>query len=134
MNEKIMAWSSTQFYQGGLYAAPDVSAHRLSDLAGVRAGVLTTTVLRLIDTAGQEMRECSSQSRSAPSFANLGEAAVVIDYVLKLTNHGIKPDQIAIISPYKAQVFNKLVLKFNYILIFCFLGECSGGQLTGEIP
>ena len=106
MNEMIMTWSSTQFYLGKLYAAPAVAGHRLCDLAGVEAGVLTKTVLRMIDTAGKEMRECSSQSRSAPSFANLGEAAIVIDYVLKLINQGIKPDQIAIISPYKAQVLN----------------------------
>ena len=106
MNEMIMTWSSKQFYHEKLYAAPDVSGHRLCDLAGVRAGVLTKTVLRTIDTAGKEMREYSSQSRSAPSFANLGEAAIVIDYVQKLLDHGIKPDQIAIISPYKAQVFN----------------------------
>ena len=107
MNEMIMTWSSTQFYHNKLYAAPDVSGHRLSDLAAVPAGVLTKTVLRMIDTAGRGLGECSSQSRSAPSFANLGEAAIVIDYVLKLLDYGIKPDQIAIISPYKAQVFNK---------------------------
>ena len=107
MNELIMTWSSKQFYLGKLYAAPAVSAHKLSGLAGVRGGVLTNTVLRMIDTAGQGLGECSSLSRSAPSFANLGEAAVVIDYVVKLIEHGIKPDQIAIISPYKAQVYNE---------------------------
>ena len=114
-----MTWSSTQFYLGKLYAAPDVSGHRLCDLAGVRAGVLTKTVLRMIDTAGKEMRECASQSRSAPSFANLGEAAIVIDYVLKLINHGIKPEQIAIISPYKAQVFDHgLEIQLNFNILF----------------
>ena len=107
MNELIMTWSSKQFYLGKLYAAPDVSAHTLSGLAGVRGGVLTNTVLRMLDTAGQGLGELSSQSRSAPSFANLGEAAIVIDYVVKLIDHGIKADQIAIISPYKAQVFNE---------------------------
>ena len=114
----IMSWSSTQFYLGKLYAAPDVSGHRLSDLAGVRAGVLTETVLRTIDTAGKEMRESSSQSRSAPSFANLGEAAVVINYVLRLIKHGIKPDQIAIISPYKAQVLNNGLQIQVFIILF----------------
>ena len=104
MNKLIMTWSSKQFYQERLYAAPHVSDHRLCDLAGVPGGDLTNTVLRMIDTAGQGLGECSSLSRSAPSFANLGEAVIVIDYVLKLIDHGIKPDQIAIISPYKAQV------------------------------
>ena len=119
MNEMIMNWSSRQFYLGKLYAAPDVSGHKLSSLAGVKAGALTNTVLRVIDTAGKELRESSSQSRAAPSFANLGEAAIVIDYVLKLINHGLKPDQIAIISPYKAQVLNE-PLNSNYNCQFCF--------------
>lgn len=113
MNEMIMDWSSKHFYYGRLYAAPDVAAHRLSDLTGVKAGALTNTVLRFIDTVGKELRESSSLSRAAPSFANLGEAAIVIDYVLKLINHGLKPDQIAIISPYKAQVFNGLQIAFK---------------------
>ena len=108
MNQLIMNWSSTQFYLGKLSAAPVVSGHRLCDLAGVKDGALTNTVLRFIDTAGKEMRESSSLSRCAPSFANRGEAAIVIDYVLKLINHGLKSDQIAIITPYKAQVFNGL--------------------------
>ena len=113
MNEMIMDWSSKHFYYGRLYAAPDVAAHRLSDLTGVKAGALTNTVLRFIDTVGKELRESSSLSRAAPSFANLGEAAIVIDYVLKLIKHGLKPDQIAIISPYKAQVFNGLQIAFK---------------------
>ena len=100
-----MGWSSTNFYHGKLYAASRVSEHKLCDLPGVAAKPLTATVLKMIDTAGKDLRECSSNSRSAPSFANLGEAAIVIDYVEKLIKLGVTANQIAIISPYKDQVY-----------------------------
>ena len=99
-----MDWSSKTFYHGLLYASPLVSGHRLSGLRHVARGRLTDVVLRMVDTAGKRLTETSCQSRTAPSFANIGEAAIVIDYVKKLTKHGVTPDQIAIISPYKAQV------------------------------
>ena len=111
----IMDWSSTNFYHGKLYAAPKVSDHKLADLPLVTTSPITNSVLRMIDTAGKGLRETSSPSRSASSLANLGEAAIVIDYIEILIKHGVKPEQIAIVSPYKAQVY-LFPLYFNTLL------------------
>ena len=110
-----MNWSSTNFYMSKLWASEQVAEHRLSDLPRVAAGPLTNTVLRLVDTKGKQLRECSSTSRCTPSYANLGEAAIVTDYVEKLVKQGVNPDQIAIISPYKAQV-NFRLTSFHQLL------------------
>ena len=99
-----MDWSSSTFYLGKLYASPLVSDQTLEELPGVSGTDLTRTVLRMIDTQGKHLTETACKSQSAPSFANLGEAAIVIDYVEKLIQHGLSPGQIAVITPYKAQV------------------------------
>ena len=104
IHQLIMNWSSSTFYHGKLYAAPLVRDQRLEDLHGVTQTPLTRPVLRMIDTQGKHLEETPCQSLSAPSFANLGEAAIVIDYVKRLVQHGVTPGQIAVIAPYKAQV------------------------------
>ena len=104
MNANIMQWSSENFYFGKLYAAESVRNHKLQDLPGVILDGVTNSVLKLLDTAGMEMTEFSNKSKKAPSFANKGEAAVVIDYVEKLIRNGLTPDQIAVITPYNYQV------------------------------
>ena len=81
MNEDIMDWSSTNFYLGKLYAAESVKNHKLSDIEDVATNDFTKTVLKLFDTKGQGFNEISNNARSGPSFANLGEAALVVDYV-----------------------------------------------------
>ena len=106
MNALIMNWSSTNFYHGFLYAADSVKFHRLQDIPGVTLDSVTDSVLKLLDTAGLGMTEFSNSSKKAPSFANKGEAAVVIDYVEKLVNNGVTPGQIAVITPYNYQVLN----------------------------
>ena len=104
MNSKIMQWSSDTFYMGKLYPAQLVADHKLSDLGHVPKCGLTDTVLMLIDTAGKEMKECKSASKTAPSFANIGEAAVVIHHVKSLIQRGVKPADIAVVTPYNFQV------------------------------
>lgn len=46
------------------------------------------------------------QDQDSPSWYNPEEAAQVYFYVLKLYNHGIKPDEIGIIAPYTKQVIS----------------------------
>ena len=104
MNSKIMDWSSTTFYHGKLYAAQTVANHKLSDLEHVTKSSLTDTVLLFIDTAGKGMTETKGSGKAAPSFANIGEASIVIHHVKSLINHGVKPEDIAIITPYILQV------------------------------
>ena len=109
MNALIMNWSSTTFYYGFLYAAESVKNHKLQDIPGVTLDSVTDSVLKLLDTASLGMTEISNNSKKASSFANKGEAAVVIDYVEKLVISGVTPDQIAVITPYNYQV---LEIKF----------------------
>ena len=111
MNEDIMIWSSKKFYHEMLYAAPSVKDHQLKDLQGVTNNPLTSTVLKLVDTTGVNMKEVSNNYKKAPSFANIGEAALVINHVKMLIKSGISDDQIAIITPYNFQV-SKNTLKF----------------------
>ncbi len=103
MNVKIMDWSSKTFYLHSLRAADIVAERRLSDLDGVTNDSLTQTVLKFYDTSGQHMDEIKNSSY-APSYANLGEAAIVIEYIKDLTSRGITADQIAVITPYNYQV------------------------------
>ena len=104
MNETIMDWSSKKFYCQKLYAAESVAKRRLPDLTGVTDDPLTKLVLKFYDTSGQKMGEIKNASKNAPSYANIGEAAIVIKYIKDLTSRGITADQIAVITPYNYQV------------------------------
>ena len=107
MNELIMYWSSKTFYLRKLYASEAVKNHKVSDLPDVVKDAQTETVLKLYDTSFLGMGEISNNSKKCPSFANKGEAAIVIDYVEKLIRKGIKPDQIAVITPYNYRVIHE---------------------------
>ena len=115
MNSLIMDWSSKTFYLGKLYASSHVAEHKLSDLAHVARCNLTQTVLMLMDTAGKGMDECKSASKVAPSFANLGEAAIVVQHVKSLVENGVKPREIAIVTPYSLQVLYAHAYYAEYI-------------------
>jgi superfamily I DNA and/or RNA helicase len=102
MNEAIMAFSSREFYDGELVAAPVVQKQRLCDLAGVQADPLTEGSLRFLDTAGagyDEQLEPDGESRFNPE-----EARLVCGQVRKLLRLGVQPQDLAVISPYGAQV------------------------------
>ena len=102
MNEAIMAFSSAEFYAGTLVADASVAAHRLCDLPGVRAERLTEAPVQFIDTAGagyDEEREPDGESRQNP-----GEAALVGRKVRALLDAGVRPNDVAVIAPYAAQV------------------------------
>ena len=107
MNELIMYWSSKTFYLRKLYASEAVKNHKVSDLPDVVKDAQTETVLKLYDTSSLGMGEISNNSKKSPSFANKGEAAIVIEYVEKLIRKGIKADQIAVITPYNYQVIHE---------------------------
>ena len=116
MNAKIMTWSSKTFYMGGLYAATLVQNHKLSDLDHVTKCELTDSVLLMIDTAGSGMKEFKGGSKFAPSFGNVGEAAIVADHVKRLVNSGVRDEEIAIITPYTSQVCINLTRMFLFII------------------
>ncbi len=100
MHEKIMSFSSQEFYENSLIAAPAVQHHRLEDLHGIKAAEELPVIL-FIDTAGagfQEEFELDSGSRFNPK-----EAAVIEQRTAQLLGYGLGPEQIAIITPYAAQ-------------------------------
>eukprot|EP01137_Pigoraptor_chileana_P007883 Opistho-2@54024 len=102
MNEKIMDWSSKEMYEGRLKADPKVASHVLCELPGVKKTEETSCALFMIDSAGCNMHE--SESADDESKSNDGEADVTAAYVRRLLAAGVKPGDIAIITPYNAQV------------------------------
>lgn len=97
-----MQFSSDEFYESSLVAAESVSGHLLADLPNVISSSLTQTAIRFIDTAGSscdERAEADGSSRDNP-----GEAEHVARLVGDLVNAGVSLADIAVISPYSAQV------------------------------
>ncbi len=105
MHEAIMRWPSQELYQGRIQAHESVRRHLLADLphvskaAGESAAALP---LLFIDTAGcglEEVREEESESK-----ANDGEVEIAAAHVEALLACGVRPAEIAVITPYNAQV------------------------------
>lgn len=92
MNEKIMAWSSKEMYDGKLLAADEVADATLDHLP----------VLLFIDTAGCDMEE--QREEDGESLRNPGEAEVIMKYVSRLASSGVPLASIGVITPYSAQV------------------------------
>lgn len=102
MHEKIMSFSSKEFYGGELIADESVKNHTLADLPYVGSAPETTEPFLFLDTAGrgfEEALEPGSESRY-----NKEEADLVLTHLNKLLALGVKPEEVAVISPYSAQV------------------------------
>lgn len=102
MNEKIMGFSSREFYKNLLVADDSVKVQTLAGLKGVQKNPDTETPVLFIDTAGkgfEEKLEVGSESRYNPE-----EAALVLRELQKMLDAGVPPETIAVISPYSAQV------------------------------
>ncbi|MFO0841194.1 MAG: AAA domain-containing protein [Gemmataceae bacterium] len=102
MHERIMAFSSQEFYAGSLVAHEGVKAHRLCDLPGVATTPRTEAPVTFIDTAGagyDEELEPDGESR-----LNSQEAALAERKVRELLSAGVRAEDIAVIAPYAAQV------------------------------
>lgn len=102
MHESIMAFPSREFYDGTLVADDSVRSHRLVELPGVAATPLTEVPVTFIDTAGagyEEEMEPDGASRLNPQEGDLAARKV-----RQLIAAGVRPDEIAVIAPYAAQV------------------------------
>lgn len=102
MHQDIMTFSSDVFYEGNLQADDAVRTALLTDLPQVTSTPLTTTAIHFIDTAGasyDEENEPDGESRMNPL-----EAELVIKKMDELLGCGVSPTDIAVISPYSAQV------------------------------
>ncbi|MCA1827878.1 MAG: AAA family ATPase [Myxococcales bacterium] len=91
MNEKIMRYPSDVLYEGKLRAHPSVAHHAIDDAP-----------LEMIDTAGRGFEE-QTPADSESKF-NEGEAGLAASEVRRLLAAGVRAQDVAVISPYDAQV------------------------------
>ncbi|TPX45386.1 ribose-phosphate diphosphokinase [Synchytrium endobioticum] len=106
MNQTIMKFSSSEFYENKLIAHKGVKDGLLCDLDGVESTDDTTVPLVFIDTSTSDLRE-STDSDSlvlSESKTNEGEATLVLQHIQSLTKSGVKDSHIVILSPYAGQV------------------------------
>ncbi len=113
MHERIMRFPSDELYEGRLMAADAVKARLLKDLPyGVEDIDETREPLIFIDTQGGDFPERTEDEGTAKkikslhgeSKSNEGEAALVRQHVRTLVEAGVRPDDIAVVTPYNAQV------------------------------
>ncbi|KAF7366743.1 AAA domain-containing protein [Mycena sanguinolenta] len=110
MHSDICAFPSKTLYSSKLTSSPTVASHLFRDLPETHADspddekeVLATPVV-FFDTAGCEYFERLEGDNDEGSRCNENEATVVKNWVDKLAGAGVQPAQIAVISPYQAQV------------------------------
>ncbi len=102
MHEAIMRFSSDKFYDGQLIADESVKTHTASELKGVQKNNLTCVPVAYVDTAGAGYAE--SWNELLESRENDGEAGLAIRIMEELRAAGVDSSDIAIITPYVAQV------------------------------
>lgn len=112
MHEKINAFPSKELYESQLVADQSVRHRLLSHLKDVEEGEETLEPLIFYDTQGGDFpeksdddeREKKPRKSLVESKSNEMEAALVLAHVRKLTDAGVKAEDIAVITPYNAQV------------------------------
>ncbi|KAM0280751.1 hypothetical protein ACHAQH_003921 [Verticillium albo-atrum] len=116
MHEAIMRFPSDELYEGRLIAAESVAARLLKDMPyEVQDTEDTSEPLIFIDTQGGDFPEKSEDdnddaakkakySLNGESKSNEMEAAVVRQHARQLVDAGIKPGDIAVVTPYNAQL------------------------------
>lgn len=115
MHEVIMRFPSDQLYGSKLIAAEAVQTRLLKDLPyGVQETEDTNEPVIFIDTQGGDFpekneEEDTGKKRSIRSLygeskSNEMEAALVRQHVGKLVHAGVRPEDIAVVTPYNAQV------------------------------
>ncbi|KAG9226737.1 hypothetical protein CCMSSC00406_0008437 [Pleurotus cornucopiae] len=110
MHEQICAFPSKTLYHSKLKSHSSVAGHLLLDLPNTHADseedekdILATPVI-FFDTSGCEYYERVDGEGDEGSRSNENEAMVVKQWVDKLVSAGVLPEQIAVITPYQAQV------------------------------
>ncbi|KAF9011905.1 P-loop containing nucleoside triphosphate hydrolase protein [Cyathus striatus] len=110
MHEQICTFPSKTLYYSKLKSHESVASHLLYDLPNAStkdeedAKEFLKTPVVFFDTTGCEYFERVDGDGDEGSKCNENEAAVVKNWVEKLIEMGIEPGQIAIITPYQAQV------------------------------
>lgn len=112
MHEKIMRFPADELYDGKLVAAEAVQARLLKDLEyDVEDTEDTSEPLVYYDTQGGDFPEKTEDEATGKKSVILGdsksndlEAAVVKMHVQKLIAAGVRDEDIAVITPYNAQL------------------------------
>lgn len=117
MHEKIMRFPSDELYESKLIAADAVKERLLKDMTAyeVQDTDDTSEPLIFIDTQGGDFPERNEDDQPdgvkskksilhADSKSNEMEAALVKQHVQKLVDAGVRPEDIAVVTPYNAQV------------------------------
>jgi DNA polymerase alpha-associated DNA helicase A len=112
MHEKIMRFPSDELYESKLMAAHSVKARLLADLPyDVEGTDDTQEPLVFWDTQGGDFPEQAEDKEIGNKEALLGEsksnemeAMVVARHVAHLIDAGVKPEHIAVITPYNGQL------------------------------
>ena len=112
MHEKIMRFPSDELYESKLMAADSVKARLLAELPYEVEGTDDTQEpLVFWDTQGGDFPEQAEDKEIGNKEALLGEsksnemeAMVVARHVDKLIDAGVKPEHIAVITPYNGQL------------------------------
>ncbi|EPX73651.1 DNA polymerase alpha-associated DNA helicase A [Schizosaccharomyces octosporus yFS286] len=107
MHELINKFPSNTFYDGKLTSAPSVAKRLLMHLPYVEETELTDAPIYFYDTDGNYHEDDDKDMGSAlyqDSKSNKWEAQIVCHHVLELMNAGLKEEDMAIVTPYNAQV------------------------------
>jgi DNA polymerase alpha-associated DNA helicase A len=116
MHEKIMAFPSAELYESKLIAADSVKSRLLKDLPyAVHDVDDTREPLIFFDTQGGDFPEQQEDEDAVAkhpgkglslgeSKSNESEAMLVKAHVSRLVAAGVKPEDIAVVTPYNAQV------------------------------
>ena len=112
MHDKIMRFPSKELYESKLVSADSVKARLLKDLPySVQDTEDTREPLVFYDTQGGEFPEKTEDHLAAKRSAILGdsksnemEAAIVEMHIGKLMDAGVRAEDIAVITPYNAQL------------------------------
>ena len=102
MHSAIMDFPSREFYGGRLEADASVSGRLLRDLPGVRQTPLTGAPFLFVDTSGTGWSE--GWDELLQSRDNEEEARLTVRLLGELLDAGLAPREVAVITPYVAQV------------------------------
>lgn len=98
MNERIARFPSDELYDAALISHPSVATHTLADITTPDDDL---TPLIFFDTAGCDFHERVDEGDST---FNENEAVIVDKWARRLIALGVEPKDIAIVTPYQAQV------------------------------
>ncbi|MBI4349510.1 MAG: AAA family ATPase [Elusimicrobia bacterium] len=101
MHRTLMGFSSERFYDGRLIAHESVSSHLACQLPEVRITDLTDAPLTYVDTAGAGFEEAWNEMLESRENAKEAELAVTLAEALLAS--GLRPRELALITPYVAQ-------------------------------